>query len=71
MQLQSVHAISIWKLFISTLEGRHEARTDRKKARVAFYFFVVVVCFPQKTCLHLAKSRIYLTMCKEGGLPFV
>lgn len=45
--------------------------TDRKKARVAFYFFVVVVCFPQKTCLHLAKSRIYLTMCKEGGLPFV
>lgn len=30
-ELQSTLAVSTWKLFISTLEGRHEARTDREK----------------------------------------
>lgn len=29
--MQSTLAVSTWKLFISTLEGRHEARTDREK----------------------------------------
>lgn len=30
-ELQSTLAISTWKLFISALEGRHEARTDIKE----------------------------------------
>lgn len=50
---------------------KQELTDKKKKKHMWLSTFVVVVCFPQKTCLHLAESRIYLTTCKEGGLPFV